>query len=280
MPIVGPSSPGRRRRRIVTRVTIEPPAPLRATYADWQWSLASEWADQAAWRVEAPGGSAVHFVKVTESGHFPTARHERDRLLWARAYLPVPAVIDAGSDDAVDWLVTDALAGTDATKHALLADPARLVPAFAHGLAAFHAAAPVSVCPFDFTMATALDHVRTRIRDGVAEPADLHPEYRQLTLAQALTRVEQLAPTTEDLVVCHGDYCFPNVLLDPAGMVTGYIDIGELGVADRWYDVAVAAWSVTWNVGPGWEDLFYESYGVRPEPDRIECYRLLYDLAS
>ena len=88
------------------------------------------------------------------------------------------------------------------------------------------------------------------------------------------------APDREDLVVCHGDYCFPNVLLDDAGFVTGYIDVGELAVADRWCDLAVAAWSVTWNAGPGWEELFFESYGVEPDPDRIRCYRLLYDLAS
>jgi kanamycin kinase len=266
-------------------VTIEPPASIRAAYADWQWTPASEWAEQAAWRLEettasATGGTRVHFLKVTESGHFPTALDERERLLWARSYLPVPEVIDAGTDPAVDWLVTDALSGTDATKHALLTDPARIVPALARGLAAFHAAAPPEACPFDFTMATALEHVRTRIRNGIAEPTDLHPEYRHLSLEQALARVEQLAPATEDLVVCHGDYCFPNVLLDDEGVVTGYIDIGELGVADRWCDIAVAAWSVTWNIGPGWEDLFYESYGVQPDPGRIECYRLLYDLAS
>ena len=46
------------------------------------------------------------------------------------------------------------------------------------------------------------------------------------------------------------------------------------------HGIAVGAWSVTWNIGPGWEDLFYESYGVAPDPDRITFYRLLYDLAS
>ena len=44
--------------------------------------------------------------------------------------------------------------------------------------------------------------------------------------------------------------------------------------------VAVGAWSVTWNLGPGWEELFYEAYGVEPDEPRIEFYRLLYDLAS
>ena len=62
--------------------------------------------------------------------------------------------------------------------------------------------------------------------------------------------------------------------------VTGYVDLGELGVADRWRDVAVGGWSTCWNFGDEFEALFYESYGVEPEPRRIRYYRLLYDLVS
>ncbi len=261
-------------------MSVQPPEAIRSAYEAWDWSVASEWDDQAAWRLEERDGRRTHFLKATQLGHFPTALDECERLRWAGPHLPVPKVIDSGSDTSVDWLLTDALAGTDATKHALLADPARLVPVLARALAAFHDAAPVDSCPFEFTMPTALEHVRGRLREGVAEPSDLHSEYRHLTLDQALAEAERLAPEHEDLVVCHGDYCFPNVLLDEAGVVTGYIDLGELAVADRWCDIAVGAWSVTWNVGPGWEDLFYESYGVEPDADRLTCYRLLYDLAS
>jgi len=261
-------------------MSLRPPAAIRSAYARWQWSAASAWPDQATWRLEEPGGARVHFLKVTRAGHFPSAGAEGERLRWARPHLPVPQVIDAGSDADVDWLLTDALAGADATKHPWSTDPARIVPAVARGLAAFHSAAPVDSCPFDFTAATALEHVRGRIRDGVATPADLHPEHQHLTIADALDELERLAPDHEDLVVCHGDYCFPNVLLAADGAVTGYVDVAELGVADRWCDVAVGAWSVTWNVGPGWEDLFYEAYGTRPDRERIAFYRLLYDLAS
>ncbi len=31
------------------------------------------------------------------------------------------------------------------------------------------------------------------------------------------------------------------------------MDLGCLGVADRWADLAVATWSTTWNYGTGWE---------------------------
>jgi kanamycin kinase len=81
------------------------------------------------------------------------------------------------------------------------------------------------------------------------------------------------------LVVCHGDYCLPNVLIE-ADAACGFVDLGELGVADRWWDLAVATWSVTWNLGPGYEDLFLHEYGVERDDDRVEFYRLLYDVVS
>ena len=263
-------------------MSLLPPDALRASYADWEWTVAYEWPEKATtWRLERPSPDRrVRFLKVKCVGHHPTALDESARMQWASLFLPVPIVLDAGSDDGVEWLLTDALAGTDATLHPLLADPEAIVAILARGLADFHARAPVAQCPFDFRVVTALMHARERVRAGIATTNDLHPEHAHLTMNAALEELDRLRPASEDLVVCHGDYCFPNVLLDDAGAITGYVDLGELAVADRWLDLAVGAWSTTWNVGPGYEDLFYEAYGVERDDDRIAFYRLLYDLAS
>jgi aminoglycoside phosphotransferase len=60
-------------------------------------------------------------------------------------------------------------------------------------------------------------------------------------------------PDIDKLVVCHGDACAPNTLLTVDGTCSGHVDLGVLGVADRWADLAVATWSAEWNYGPGWE---------------------------
>ena len=52
-----------------------------------------------------------------------------------------------------------------------------------------------------------------------------------------------------------------------------------VGLADRWADLAVAAWSTEWNFGPGYDTIVYDAYGVRPDDERISYYRLLWDLA-
>ncbi len=130
-------------------------------------------------------------------------------------------------------------------------------------------------------MDAALKHGRRRILgEGIPKSeGDFHEEHLHLAPAGALEVLEQTRPDSEDVVLCHGDYCFPNILIED-GKATGYLDLGEMGLADRWWDLAVATWSCDWNVGPGYQDLFLESYGMERDEERIAYYRLMYDLSS
>ncbi|PQM49656.1 Aminoglycoside 3'-phosphotransferase [Mycobacterium talmoniae] len=78
-------------------------------------------------------------------------------------------------------------------------------------------------------------------------------------------------------MVCHGDACAPNTLLDEDGRCCGHVDLGELGVADRWADLAVATLSLGWNYPGQWQDDFFTAYGVEPDPVRIGYYRRLWN---
>ena len=200
-------------------------------------------------------------------------------MRWARSHLPVPEVVESGNADSVDWLITDAIPGVDATDPFFIDQPAHVIDLLAQGLRRFHDA-PVEACPFDFRLDRALQLVRRRVAAGAVNASrDFHAEYQHLSVDEAVARLERDRPDTEDLVVCHGDYCFPNVIIDD-NRVAGFVDLGELGVADRWWDLAVATWSTVWNVGPGYEDAFLKAYGIASDPVRISYYRLLYDLVS
>ena len=231
------------------------------------------------WRLTGPDGT-VRFAKVATGGdRYPTLRAEAERMVWAAPYLPVPEVVTLEQLGSSTILLTEALPGRDATHAAWRADLPALVRALGRGLRSFHDAVGEEWCPFRFDLARALAHAEERVRTGDSTGLGFHQEHAHLTPAEALAELEDTAPDDEDLVVCHGDFCPPNALLQE-GRVTGYVDLGELGAADRWWDVAVGAWSVGWNFGEELEPLFYESYGVSPDRERIRFFRLLYDLVS
>jgi len=257
----------------------DPPPELAQLAPGWVPSLAYRLVPGlTTWRLTGPDG-AVRFAKVDRAGCYPTLRGEAERMIWAAAYLPVPVVVVLEQRGATSILLTEALPGRDATDPAWRDDLGTLVAALGRGLRAFHEAVGEEWCPFRFDTERALDHVRRRIAVDDIDPAGFHEEHDHLSPAAALTQLQATVPDEEDLVVCHGDYCPPNVLLSDH-TVTGYVDLGELGAADRWWDVAVGGWSTCWNFGPQFEALFYESYGIAPDPARLRFFRLLYDLVS
>jgi kanamycin kinase len=190
----------------------------------------------------------------------------------------VPGVIGSGRGETTEWLLTAGLPGRDATGKSFRGDTAGLVTLLTEGLRQFHDA-PASACPFQFRIADALRTVGRRLKTGKIDAnRDFHEEHAHLSPAEAFDQLLGTSPGREDLVVCHGGYCLPNVLID-RGEVVGYLDVGELGVADRWWDLAVASWSVIWNLGPGHEDLFFRSYGVEPDAvgsDSTASFMILY----
>lgn len=243
------------------------------------WQIAHQYdSDGLTYRLLSTTGE-LRYLKLARVGGFPRIEDEAVRTVWASKFLPVPAVLTQGSDAELEWMVTRGLPGRDATDSDLAQDPRALVSILAKGLRRFHEA-PVDECPFDFRLGTALAHARLRQESGSIDPRrDFHAEHGHLSAREAVDLLERTRPPEEDLVVCHGDYCFPNVLIEN-GAATGFIDLGEVGVADRWWDLSVASWSVTWNLGPGYEEFFLEEYGVEPDEGRIEYYRLLYDVVS
>jgi kanamycin kinase len=190
------------------------------------------------------------YVKWQPAGTPIDLDAEIERMAWLAPLTPVPVVLDHGRDDSGPWVLTAALPGTSAVDERWIADPAPAVVAIAQGLRRFHDTVPVESCPFDWSAETRL---------------------------AAAPDVVERPPPVDRLVVCHGDACAPNTLVDAGGRFTGHVDLGQAGVADRWADLAVASWSLDWNFGPGWEDMFFDAYGVDPDPERIDYYRLLWE---
>ena len=71
--------------------------------------------------------------------------------------------------------------------------------------------------------------------------------------------------------------CAPDTLIDDHGSCFGHVDLGDLGVADRWADLAAATLSLSWNYAGEWEHELLDEYGVDPDPERVDFYRRLWN---
>lgn len=223
---------------------------------------------------ELGAGEDRRFVKWTPASSGIDLGAEQVRLRWAARYAVVPLPLDYGEDGGCSWLVTAAIPGESAICPRWLADPATAVEQIGVGLRALHDRLPVADCPF-----TASAEERLAEIQGRAERLDRttwNEDHRGLSVDEALARGD--IPPLDVLVVCHGDTCAPNTLLTDDGRWSGHVDLGRLGIADRWADLAVATWSLGWNYGPGWEARMLRAYGVQPDPLRTEYYRLLWGL--
>ncbi|MGY1753643.1 phosphotransferase [Blastococcus sp. SYSU D01042] len=236
---------------------------------------------RAVWRNQLGGltwqlgeGPGRRFAKWAPAGSGLQLGDEAERLRWATGFAAVPVVLAHGRDREGEWLVTAGLPGRSAVDERWLAEPGVAVRAVGAGLRALHDALPADGCPFDWSAPARVAEAR---QHAARRPRDLwQPEHAGLSAVEVLARLADV-PDVDRLVVCHGDACAPNTLVGDDGTWSGHVDLGALGVADRWADLAVAAWSAGWNYGPGWERPLLDAYGVDPDPERMAYYRLLWD---
>jgi len=241
---------------------------------------------EAVWRNElggltfrlAAGTRRDRYVKWVAAGT-PEINLEAEatRLRWIDGRVPVPRLLAVGADREGSWLVTEALPARSAVEPPWVAEPAIAAAAIGAGLRAFHDTLPVHGCPYGWDVDSRLRRAEERMRAG-AGTGDWSPEHRSLAVGDAWARLGS-PPPIDRLVVCHGDACAPNTLIGDDGRFAAHVDLGHLGVADRWADLAVAAWSTQWNYGVGYERIVYASYGISADPERVAYYRLLWDLA-
>lgn len=84
-------------------------------------------------------------------------------------------------------------------------------------------------------------------------------------------------PGTPD-VVTHGDYAAPNVFIDPETLqFSGMLDVGKLGMGDRYVDLALMYKSLAHGRNPQYGLIpaarsFVEQYGGDPDDPRIPYY--------
>ncbi|TXS58249.1 APH(3'') family aminoglycoside O-phosphotransferase [Streptomyces sp. t39] len=252
------------------------PAPLGAD-GDWLPVTGGE-SGAAVFR----SADATRYAKCVPVADAAALGAERDRIDWLAVQdVPGPQVLDWYSGDAGACLVTSAVPGVGADR--LPADDLRAAwGAIGEAVRRLHAV-PVETCPFDRDLDSMVAAARDAVARGAVRPEFLPEEQQHTPPGALLARVVAQVPRRReqeaaDTVVCHGDLCLPNIVLDPRTLeVSGFIDLGRLGRADRHADVALllATARETWadeERARAADAAFAERYGLAPDPGRLRFY--------
>lgn len=228
----------------------------------------------------SPDGS--RYAKCVAAEHVASLEAERDRVAWLGPQgVPCPRVLDwrVNADGAA--LLTSTVAGVPADRV-----PASLLRAawrpIAGAVRQLHDLPPEQ-CPFTRDLTQMFAAARDVVARGAVNPDFLPQDQRQTPPDELLARLEaqvdgRLAQEAAETVVCHGDLCLPNIILDPESMtVAGFIDLGRLGRADPYADIALllATAGETWTDGQqsaAADETFAHRYDIVLDRDRADFY--------
>ncbi len=200
--------------------------------------------------------------------------NERMRLDWLQGKLPVPEVVFYDQDDNQEYLLITEINGVHAADRSLESDLSTVMKQLAYGLRQIHDI-DITHCPFDQTLDTKIEEAKRRVENNLVDEEDFDDSRQGLKAEVLFEELLLKKPANENLVFTHGDFSLPNIIINN-GKVSGFIDLGRAGVADKYQDLAIAIRSINYNFGKEQFPYFLDAYGVKEiDAAKIHYYQLM-----
>lgn len=228
------------------------------------------------------GEAETLYLKITDRRYKGTTydvEREKDMMLWLNGKLPVPEVLHFERYGDRNFLLMSEAAGVLCSEeYKLSKNPRKIVELYAECLKRFHAI-DISGCPYNSNADSRLTELDYLLSNNLADiDPDNWEEDTPFRDPQELYDFLKANKPTEELVFSHGDLTDSNILTKNGGL-SGLIDLGRSGKADRWYDIAFCVNSIRKDLGgQKYVDLLFDCLGIEPDWDKIRYYILLDEL--
>ncbi len=216
------------------------------------------------------------------------AENEYHIIEWLQGKLPVPKVLGYETDEKKTYLLMTKVHGEMACADKYMKNPEQLTTMLAEGLQKLWKV-DISNCPYTWTLEKKLQMAKYIVENNLVDMSNLEPDtFGENGFRNPNHLLEWLNNNKpeEQLTLSHGDFCLPNIFF-AKGKVSGYIDLGKSGIADKWQDVALCYRSLLHNfdgkyTGKQYQgfyaDMLFEKLGIEPNWDKIRYYMLLDEL--
>jgi len=225
-------------------------------------------------------------LKIQENG--PEAENEHKMMIWLKDKLPVPEIIEYENTNKFSYLLMGRCSGETACSDQFMAQPVKQAKLLANTLQEIWQV-DWSTCPTNATLDAKLKRAAYNVANNLVDVNNCEPKtfgpggFRS---PDALLNWLLTNRPSEELVLSHGDFCLPNILF-LNDRLSGLLDLGRAGVADKWCDIALCYRSIKNNFSgvytgkevSGYDESYlFDCLQIKPDWDKIRYYILLDEL--
>ncbi len=229
-----------------------------------------------------------YVLKIQE--HNQETDNEKAIVDWLNQCIPVPEIPVYCVEEKKAYTLMTKIKGNMLYAEEYLLNPQLLIKLVADAMKQLWEV-DITKCPLETSrLKERLKQARWNVEQGLVDVDNVEPETFGKGgfsgLEELLDWLENNCPK-EDLVLTHGDFCLPNVFGN-GSKLSGFIDLGKMGPADRWQDIAIAIRSLKHNFEGKYYNgrIFYhfepwmllKELGIEMDEEKYRYYLLLDEL--
>ena len=197
---------------------------------------------------------------------------EHNMYRWLGAKLPLPEVVYEGMEDGKRYLLIQEVKGTILAKGNYLDEPERVVRLAASGILMLQSL-QIDNCPYYSDIDSKIEKAKERLQLGLVKEVTKNEYTEEFDDFEEMLEYLEHNKPEEEFVFSHGDYCFNNYFSD-GEKITGFIDLGRAGIADRYQDIATCVRDLM-RYDPSYTVLFFELLGLEPDYEKLKYFIVL-----
>ncbi len=220
----------------------------------------------------------------------PETDNEAAIVRWLGEKLPVPAIPAYCVKDGIAYTLMQKAKGNMLCARDYFNNPELIIKLVAEGLRILWSV-DISNCPCSYSrLSERLKHAEYNVEHGHVDTENVAPDtYGPNGFAdpkELLAWLKEHRPE-EDLVLTHGDFCLPNLLAE-GDQIQSFIDLGRMGPADRWQDIAISIRSISDNLSGKYSggkkyydfkpEMLLKELGIPFDEEKFRYYKLLDEL--
>lgn len=210
--------------------------------------------------------------------------NEAEMMKWLYNKLPVPELLAYETENDTSFILMSKIKGNMLCSDFYTDNSEKLLSLLADGLKQLWSI-NVENCPCNNTIDFKLAAAKFNVENGFVDLDNTEPETfgkSGFNSPEDLLKWLKENKPEEELALTHGDFSLQNIFAEN-DKISGFIDLGKAGIADKWQDIAICYRSLKHIFSSKQNDKFhpdmlFEKLEIEKNEEKLKYYILLDEL--